>query len=62
MHLIGKRRKFDGKLFTAKYSWVKKSNAEKMARRWRGLGFYVRVTRERMPSGGFEYYLWRRKK
>jgi hypothetical protein len=66
-HLIGNKRKFNGKNYKAVRSFLTKTMARIYAQRKRNAGFLAVVTKEKMLKGhrgnaSWEYYVWTRRK
>ena len=60
-HLLGTRRKFNGKYYDAMAVSKKKSKMDKEAKLIRKLGVNARVIKTKDPKKGTEYYLYLRK-
>jgi len=62
-HLIGRKRKFNGKTYTSKGAFANKKDANSFAKFLRNVGYNAIVTNEKIPSDfGAEYYVWSRRK
>jgi len=60
-HLIRRKRKFDGKTYIAKEAFNSQTYAKGVAYHMKKMGYSIRITKEKMPKGGYEYYLWARR-
>jgi len=60
-HLLGTKRKFNGKYYNAMAVSKKKSKMEHEAKMMRKLGIKARVIKTKDPKKGTEYYLYLRK-
>ena len=61
-HLLGKKRKFGGKSYTALSSHETKTTAKKVARGLRKEGWRARVIPVKPPKCVREYYVYLRKR
>jgi len=59
-HVLGNKRKIDGKTYTAVSYHHTKKNAEIQAGIWRRKGYSIRIIPTKSKKYGKEYYLWRR--
>jgi hypothetical protein len=57
-HLLGHKRKFGSKIFTAHHTTKKKSIAEDKKKQLKTKGLMVRIVKTKHPHGGHEYYLF----
>jgi len=57
-HLIGHWRKFENKYYKAWRSFKRKKEAQGYTKDRRIYGDKARITKEKNPQGGYEYYIW----
>jgi len=62
MHLKNKRRKINGKFYTAHISRKKKADAEVIAKNLRKKGWLATIMKSDTEKHGKEYYIYRRRK